>query len=617
MKGMNSMKKLISLLLTASLLTVSGLSGVLSASAETMLISSAPSFTDISDEKYAWAKQYIEEMAQQGYINGYEDSTYRPDNAVTRLETIVLFARAMGAKRQENADILKLAVEQYGDIATETGINYGVEEVSYMLYRGALTELDLKLYLTYGKASEPMQRQEASAIITKAMCATETAESEVLVDMEYTDAKLINSKYSQFVFYVSEMGIMNGMDDGSFQPEGSVLRSQIAAMLYRTVDKMNLYIEEAMIINIDIEKNNITIADSFGEEIPMGYVEYTKFYSEGKLSDEKCVEVYTPAILTYINNELVFVDMLEKVIDESFKGIYQGFTNQNGEMTVTIKDALGDDAKEYELSSYAKYYDEKGNELTISAFKAGNYVEVEIVGGVVISVSKINSQSTIQYAVVEDISIEDEVYLTISHDEEEYDGMRFVIDNDVIVYKNNDREDLSKVYKGDRIVITMEYGIVTKLVATSDNKTYQGTIAEVIISSNPALKVKINGEIREFDIVSGTSIVANGATATLYDLRVGDTVKITTESGALLSIVTVTPAATANSVTGVIETVNTSMGFIRIDGETIFCKDTTTTVISSNGTNKLMKDLKEGMTVSVRGTLTNGAYTASLIIIEG
>jgi len=372
-----------------------------------------------------------------------------------------------------------------------------------------------------------------------------------------------------------------------------------------------------MVINIDIEKNNITIADSFGEEIPMGYVEYTKFYSEGKLSDEKCVEVYTPAILTYINNELVFVDMLEKVIDESFKGIYQGFTNQNGEMTVTIKDALGDDAKEYELSSYAKYYDEKGNEITISAFKAGNYVEVEIVGGVVISVSKINSQSTIQYAVVEDISIEDEVYLTISHDEEEYDGMRFVIGNDVIVYKNNDREDLSKVYKGDRIVITMEYGIVTKLVATSDNKTYQGTIAEVIISSNPALKVKINGEIREFDIVSGTSIVANGATATLYDLRVGDTVKITTESGALLSIVTVTPAATANSVTGVIETVNTSMGFIRIDGETIFCKDTTTTVISSNGTNKLMKDLKEGMTVSVRGTLTNGAYTASLIIIEG
>ena len=610
------MKKLISLLLTASLLTVSGLSGILSASADTMLISSKPSFTDISDEKYAWAKQYIEQMAQQGYINGYEDSTYRPDNAVTRLETIVLFARAMGANKEENADILEYAMEQYGDIVRETGINYGFEEVSYMLYRGALTELDLKLYLTYGKASEPMQRQEASAIITKAMCASKTAESEVLVDMEYTDAKFINSKYSQFVFYVSEMGIMNGMDDGSFQPEGSVLRSQIAAMLYRTVDKMNLYIEEATVINMDTVKNNITIADSFGEEIPMGYVEYTKFYLDGKLSDENSVEAHTPAILTYINNELVFVDMLEKVIDDTVKGIYQGYTNQNGEMTVTVKDA-NDDANEYKLSSFAKCFDEKDNELALNSFKAGDYVEVEIVDGVVISVRKIKTQSVIQYAVVEDISIEDEVYLTISHDEEEYDGMRFVIGNDVIVYKNNDREDLSKIYKGDRIVITMEYGIVTKLVATSDNKTYEGTITEVIISSNPALKVKINGEVREFDIVSKTSIVTNGAAASLYDLRVGDTVKITTESGALLSVVTVTPASTAGSVTGVIETVNTSMGFIRIDGETIFCKDTTTTVISSNGTNKLMKDLKEGMTVSVRGTLTNGAYTASLIIIEG
>ena len=36
-------------------------------------------------------------MAEQGYINGYEDGTYRPDNEVTRLETILLFARAMGS----------------------------------------------------------------------------------------------------------------------------------------------------------------------------------------------------------------------------------------------------------------------------------------------------------------------------------------------------------------------------------------------------------------------------------------------------------------------------------------------------------------------------------------
>ena len=99
-------------------------------------------------------------------------------------------------------------------------------------------------------------------------------------------------------------------------------------------------------------------------------------------------------------------------------------------------------------------------------------------------------------------------------------------------------------------------------------------------------------------------------------MRVNDSVKITTESGAVLSIETTAAAISTNPVTGVIETVNTSKGFIIIDGQTIFCSDSQTTVITSNGSDKQMKDLKADMAVSVRGSLLNGAYIAKLIIIE-
>ena len=73
-------------------------------------------FKDISDAKYAWAKPYIEEMAKGGYIAGYEDNTYRPDNMVTKLETIVLFSRAMGAKKSTNADAVELALDKYSKV---------------------------------------------------------------------------------------------------------------------------------------------------------------------------------------------------------------------------------------------------------------------------------------------------------------------------------------------------------------------------------------------------------------------------------------------------------------------------------------------------------------------
>ena len=52
-------------------------------------------------------------MSDAGYIKGYEDGTYRPDNEVTRQEALSLFARVMGATNEMNEKILEIAHEKY------------------------------------------------------------------------------------------------------------------------------------------------------------------------------------------------------------------------------------------------------------------------------------------------------------------------------------------------------------------------------------------------------------------------------------------------------------------------------------------------------------------------
>ncbi|MBQ3038876.1 MAG: S-layer homology domain-containing protein [Clostridia bacterium] len=599
------MKKLFSLILAAAM----GVGTVQTAFAET-------SFTDISDPKYAWAKTQIEEMAEQGYIAGYEDNTYRPDNQVTRLETIVLFSRAIGANRSENEEVLEAAKAQYGDFVDSIGLNFGQDEVSFMMYRGILDEDDVDTFLRDGKAAVAMPRQEAAAIITKAMCADDVANAEVLIDMEYTDAQLISSDYAQYVYYVSEQGIMNGMDDGYFSPETSVLRSQIAVMLHRVVDKMNLYIETALVTELDTEKNNITIMDPDGAEIPMGYVEYTKFYVDNELADENAEIVHTNSRLTYINNELVFVDVLETVVDETVRGIFQGYSMASDETTVTLRDAATKEATEYVVAINTSYNELTGSGLTLKSFKAGDYVEIDITNDKIISMTRLQIESSIKDAVVQEVGIDDDMYIVISHEDEEYDGLKIFLDEDVSVYKNGDFEDLSVIYRGDSITIIMEYEQVTKVKAVSDTRTYEGAISSVSIADVSSLKVKVNNEIKEFDVLPTVKITLGGKEASLYDLRVGDLVKITVESGAVLSISATTAVMSSNPVTGVIEVVNASKGFIKVDGETIFCKDTSTTFITAGGMTKMMKDLQEGMSVSIRGSLQNGAYIASLVIIE-
>jgi len=599
------MKKILSLLMAASMAVSCGVQAF-----------AAEKFTDISDDKYAWAKEYIVDMAEQGYINGYEDNTYRPDNKVTRLETILLFARAMGATNSANADFLALATDKYLDTVKKTGISFGYDEVCFMMARGILTEDDLKIFLSDGKASKPMPRQEAAAIITKAMCADEVAKAEVLVDLEYTDAKSIASDYSQYVFYVSEKGIMNGMDDGSFGPENSVLRSQIAVMLARTVDKMNLYIETILVSGLDVDKNNITIIDAENAEIEVGYTDYTRFFDGVEKINEEDFVTFSDAMLTYINNELVFVDMYEEQLDEAGKGVYQGSVTEDGVITVTIKPEGETESKEYVLSANAELKNVNGAATTLKNISVNSYVDFSVAKGVIVKFNQLEKNSYILNAVVDSISIEDDLYLVISHQDKEYDGMKFVLNDNIAVYKNNDIENLSKLYKGDRVDITLEYGEIVKIVAISDTKTYDATISELTISSTPILKANINGNVVEYEVVNNVTVIVDGKEGSLYDLRVGDKIKITTESGAVLKITKTASATTAEAIMGQIEVVNSSKGFIMINSTPIFCSDSSTKIITAAGVSKTMRDLKEGVLVSVRGSMDNGTYNAKLIIIE-
>ena len=92
-------------------------------------------FTDISS---SWAKDYIKKVFYAGWINGYPDKTYRPDNNITRAEFTAIINKVLGrvpnkdkAKEYENyftdintehwafADMIEASVENYGNTLAE------------------------------------------------------------------------------------------------------------------------------------------------------------------------------------------------------------------------------------------------------------------------------------------------------------------------------------------------------------------------------------------------------------------------------------------------------------------------------------------------------------------
>ncbi len=58
------------------------------------------SFSDIAGEH--WAKDYIDKAAKQGFITGYPDGTFKPDNYITRAEAVTVVNRMLSRYPDKN-----------------------------------------------------------------------------------------------------------------------------------------------------------------------------------------------------------------------------------------------------------------------------------------------------------------------------------------------------------------------------------------------------------------------------------------------------------------------------------------------------------------------------------
>ncbi len=579
----------------------------------------AASFTDLADSKYDWARKNIEKMAEAGYIKGYDDGTFGPDNNITKLECIALFARAMGATDTANAAILEKAHEQYDDMLKNYYLEWGSDELAYMLYKGALTKSDLDTYIKNVK-NEPMSRYEAAIIITKAMGGEEDAKAESGVSLDYADSKDIPTTSIQYVKYVGDQGIMTGMDGNKFAPLNPVLRSQMATMLARVVDKIGYEHIEGKLTAIDPE-DKIIILNVNGKESTYPFDDTTSFSVQGKVVSVEDMLTDVTVTVTLSNDTVYSVDAKATTPDQKITGRFQGTSLASNVTFIKLLPAGATKVKEYACAPGLSVLYE-GSPASLRSFATDDLITITLEEGKVTHVEGQQKSQVISNGKIAEINLDDQLTLTISHADKTYNGVTYPVANDVSVQKNALKSDMSLLYPGDSVDLTLEYGEIVKIVATSSTRSQSGTIQQINIATESSMIVKIDGTDKNFIVPPTVSITINGEEGTLYDFRVGDYITITTESGAITKIVSSGATTQEGKISGVVTSINTSYGFIKIlkegsdTAETVFCKNSSATIVTSKGATKSMDNIKVGDTIEARCTLSNGAYTAKLIIIE-
>ncbi len=530
----------------------------------------------------------------------------------------------MGSADEANDEILELAHTQYDSALTSSSLAWGQDELAYMMYKGALTAADLTTYINGDAKNKPMTRGEAAVIITKAMGGEEKATAESAVSLHYTDAREIPTNILQYVKFVTDEGIMNGIDD-AFCADGTVTRSQIAVMLSRVTEKCNYSFAKGRINKIDEENEVITYAVNGEEEEEYTYTADTDFYIRGESATVSSIPENVAVLIQYSGDEIISFDAMSDVGDEEVIAIFSGYNTSGSNMYIKVKTSENSQTVKTYTADINVPITYQGSPATIKSLKSGDSIVLSLSDGKVQAVEAVEKETEITGATVSDIEIDGEnVYMTISSTNTKYDGMTYPVSANVTVTKNSKDADMTSIYVGDKVTLKLKYGEITSIKATAVNSTVEGVVTNISIGSKTEITLNVGGDLKTYQIPVDCKIEKNGETTDVYALRLNDNLTLTVQSGAVISIKSVASVTiTSGKVSGTVTAINTTYKFVSVltEGSTepinVHVNNSTKYTLVKGSSNKSgLNMITSGDVVECYVTPSNGAYVADLIVIS-
>lgn len=154
-------------------------------------------FSDI--EQTDWYYTYINDLYHAGVIDGYTDGTFRPNKTVTTGEALKMIMLAAGYK--EPTPVASHWARSYLNLSLEDGI----------IDRGEITDLDIPI----------------SRLLMAKVAANSLGISRLFNFEPFTDTS------DPYVLALYDYDIVTGYTDGTFGPQKSLKRAELAAIVWR------------------------------------------------------------------------------------------------------------------------------------------------------------------------------------------------------------------------------------------------------------------------------------------------------------------------------------------------------------------------------------------------
>lgn len=195
----------------------------------------AASFSDVSSSH--WANDEISDVVSRGIFLGTSATTFEPEADMTRAMFVTVLSRLAAA------DVDDSAATNFTDVAT------GVWYTGAVAW-GTSNNIVQGLSATTFGPDQAITREQMATLIQRYVQFAGVTLPETVEAVEFTDADEIGDYAKDAVAACQKAGLINGMEDGSYQPKATATRAQVATIISRLAE-----IDKAITYTVSFDSN--------------------------------------------------------------------------------------------------------------------------------------------------------------------------------------------------------------------------------------------------------------------------------------------------------------------------------------------------------------------------
>lgn len=170
--------------------------------------------SDVNEDD--WSTPYIQKVYNLGIIQGDENGEFKPNDEITRADTVVILSRLLGVENIEYTD-------NFDDVVADS---------YYAKYVGVLKHLGLvNGYNNNFNPTGSITREDAMVIINNIISTLNIdTNNDITTLSKFKDAQDISNYANKSVAVLVNLGIINGSDN-NINPKENITREQLCKIV--------------------------------------------------------------------------------------------------------------------------------------------------------------------------------------------------------------------------------------------------------------------------------------------------------------------------------------------------------------------------------------------------